>query len=187
MRRLALLLALASCGGKESDEPVPTKVAGSNAPRSSATDGGAHPAGSADKLVGTLSLAGNPLALTACRVGRVQHVFVEVITAEGKLRFEDQQLHWNRDPAPGIRGKALACEKLDRSWWGGNRPDGTSYFIGTLAFRCALPDAVPLVGELSLDCGDITAAERAKIDANRSELRQNQGGSAVQVPPGSAP
>jgi len=57
----------------------------------------------------------------------------------------------------------LACQKLDRSWGGGVRKDGAAYFRGTLAFRCSA-----LAGDLTLDCGQITPEEAAKLSHNRS-------------------
>ena len=128
----------------------------------------------ADVVKGSLSVDGKSLALMGCVAGHVDHVFAEVVTVSGKLRFEDQALYWNPDPAAGVRGDRLDCEKLDRSWGGGNRLDGTSYFRGTLAFRCRLGSA-PVIGELTIDCGNITPSERAQLDGNRKELLDKQG------------
>ena len=83
------------------------------------------------------------------------HVFVEVDTSLGTLRFGEGKLFWD--------GNELACAKLDRSWGGGIRQDGSTYFRGTLVFRCG-----KLEGDLALSCGGITAAEAAQLDANRA-------------------
>ncbi len=157
-----LLVALAACGSPSNTDP----------PEPTFASGGGSGAGALE-VKGTLRFGGKPLALLGCVAGHVDHVFAEVVTASGKLRFEDQQLYWNPDPSAGVRGDRLDCEKLDRSWGGGNRLDGTSYFRGTLAFRCTL-GPTPVTGELTLDCGSITAAERAQLDGNRQELLDKQ-------------
>jgi len=121
-------------------------------------------------VTGTLTVDGAPAELVACRPGHAEHVFVEVDSTRGTLRFGEGKLAWN--------GSALACSKLDRSWGGGIRRDGSAYFRGTLAFRC---DRVS--GELSLDCGAITPGEGAELATNRAAA-----GSAAQpdpAPPGS--
>jgi hypothetical protein len=94
------------------------------------------------------------------------HVFVEVDTPKGTLHFGEGKLAWNGSP--------VACSKLDRSWGGGVRRDGSAYFRGTLAFRCE-----HVAGELSLDCGGITPEEGAELASNRAAA-----GSAVQPGPG---
>jgi hypothetical protein len=116
-----------------------------------------------DTFSGTLSLDGAPLALLACRPAHAVHVYVVVTTSRGELRFEDQQLYWNQQP--------LTCAKLDRSWGGGNRADGTSYWRGMLDVDCTGPSG-HLAGRLDLDCGHITPAERAELDKNRREHPQ---------------
>ena len=73
-----------------------------------------------DKLAGTLALDGKPLALVACRPAHAVHTYLVVETDRGALKFADQQLTWSGEP--------LTCSKLDRSWGGGNRPDGSSYW-----------------------------------------------------------
>ena len=94
--------------------------------------------------------------------------YVELVTAQGTLRFEDKQLFWAR-PDDVSRGPALACDKLDRSWGGGQRKDGTSYFRGHLIFACRGPGGT-LAGDVTLDCGGTTAEERAQLDRNRADL-----------------
>jgi hypothetical protein len=118
-----------------------------------------------DKLTGTLALDGKPLALMACQPAHAVHTYVVVTTDRGALRFEDQQLSWSGEP--------LTCAKLDRSWGGGNRTDGSSYWRGMLDFDCTGP-AGHLVGRLDLDCGHITAPERADLDRHRAETQHGR-------------
>jgi hypothetical protein len=120
------------------------------------------PVPAATEVTGTLTVGGEAARLERCRPGHAVHVFVEIDTTLGVLRFGQGKLHWN--------GNELSCSKLDRSWGGGLRQDGSAYFRGTLAFRCAT-----LEGELTLDCGQITTEERAELDRNRAAAR----GSAV--------
>jgi len=162
--RVALLLVVAAC----SKDP-PSKVMETPG-KSSASD----------VLTGTLRVGESPVTLTACRPGRTTRVFVEVVTSGGRLRFEDMHLYWNPDVDSKARGDELACEKLDRSWGGGNRADGTSYWRGSLAFTCTHGET-PIAGSLTLDCGNITAIERSQLDGNRKEMQDEQRGS------GSAP
>jgi len=124
------------------------------------------PSGAKDSVQGALTVDGQPQTLLACNTGHAVHVFVEMLTTSGRLRFEDQALYWTADTTSTERGAKLECEKLDRSWGGGNRMDGTSYFRGTLAFRCA-NGKTTLAGDLTIDCGHITAGERAELDKNR--------------------
>jgi hypothetical protein len=107
------------------------------------------------ELTGTVLVGGVPAALRGCRPGHTDHVFVEIDTSIGVLRFAAGTLAWN--------GIALACQKLDRSWGGGIRRDGTAYFRGHLAFRCA-----PVAGDLTLDCGQTTPEEASSLERNRS-------------------
>jgi hypothetical protein len=109
---------------------------------------------------GTLTVDGKPARLTACRPGHAVHVFVEVDTTLGTLRFGEARLSW--------QGSEQTCQKLDRSWGGGVRRDGSAYFRGTLAFRCG-----PLAGDLALDCGRITPAEAAELARNRAEASRS--------------
>ncbi len=134
------------------------------------------PPATTKEVVGALALDGKPLVVTRCRPGRGVTTFVELVTAAGTLRFEDRQLFWRTDPQAVSRGAPLDCEKLDRSWGGGQRLDGTAYFRGRLDFRCR--GAVgALVGDVTVDCGEITAAERASLDANRQQTLDQQAGS----------
>lgn len=136
---LGLLVALTACGKTE-------------APRSK-------------EITGTLSVAGKSLAPTQCRPGRNLTTFVEVVTPDGTLRFEDQKLFWTDEP--------LTCTRLDRSWGGGTRLDKTSYWRGTLSFDCKRGADV-ITGDLTLDCGNITAQERAQLDSQRTDMREEQ-------------
>ena len=115
-----------------------------------------RPAGT--DVTGTLTVDGAPAEFVACRPGHAVHVFVEVDTLKGTLRFGEGKLSWNGSP--------LACSKLDRSWGGGIRGNGSAYFRGTLAFRCDR-----IAGELSLDCGGITAEEGAELANNGAAAR----------------
>jgi len=109
-------------------------------------------------LSGALTVEGASARLTACRPGHGVHVFVDVDTSLGTLRFGEGKLAWN--------GRELACDKLDRIWGGGVRRDGSAYFRGTLAFRCGR-----VVGDLALDCGDITTEEATELARNRAAAR----------------
>jgi hypothetical protein len=147
MRWLAVLLVVAACSDKK---PPPAK----------------------HEVEGTLSVAGKPVAVTACRAGRGVTTYVELVTAEGKLRFEDAKLFWSKDVAAG-RGDQLACRKLDRSWGGGLRRDNTSYFRGHLMFDCMGP-AGAISGDLTADCGNTTAEERQQLEENAQKFREEQ-------------
>ena len=130
------------------------------------------------EVTGTLSLDGKPLDVTQCRAGRGETTYVELVTANGKLRFENKQLFWATSGAD--RGDRLQCDKLDRSWGGGLRKDGTSYFRGQLIFKCRGPAGQQLAGDVQVDCGGITPEERAELDKNRDEMRrEQQSGSAA--------
>ena len=120
------------------------------------------------EVQGSLSLDGKPLTVSSCRAGRGVTTYVEILTAQGKLRFEDKQLFWATTAEHG-RGDKLDCPKLDRSWGGGMRTDGTAYFRGHLIFACRGP-AGAVAGDLMIDCGRITAEERASLDKNRTEM-----------------
>ena len=101
-----------------------------------------------------------------CRPGAAVHIFVDIVTPEGTLRFEDGTLSFGG-------GGPLECSTLDRSWGGGRRPNNAAYWRGTLAFACR-DDAGPITGDLVLDCGNITPEERAALDANRKTLQDEQ-------------
>jgi hypothetical protein len=120
-----------------------------------------------DRVTGTLTVAGAPARLLQCRVGHAVHVFVEVDTTLGTLGFGEGKLSW--------RGGEQVCQKLDRSWGGGVRQDGSAYFHGTLDFRCG-----PLAGNLALDCGRITPAEAAELARNRAAAQAE--GAASKAP-----
>lgn len=128
------------------------------------------------EVTGSLALDGKPLVVTQCRAGRGVTTYVELTTQLGKLRFEDRQLFW---AAAGTirRGDPLHCDKLDRSWGGGLRRDGTSYFRGHLIFACRGPLGEALTGDVQVDCGGITSDERKALDKNRDEMRNAQQGS----------
>src|SRR5262245_3941779 len=61
--------------------------------------------------------------------------FIVVDTPRGQLRFEDKRLFWNPDVASPEAGSGLTC-KLDCSWSGGHRDNGTAYWSGMLSFDC---------------------------------------------------
>src|SRR5690242_17738499 len=69
-----------------------------------------------DVIAGELTVDGRPVALSACRAGHAVHVYVELVTSGGVLRFEDQQLYWQPDLAAVSAGRLVACDKLDRTW-----------------------------------------------------------------------
>jgi hypothetical protein len=106
-----------------------------------------------DELSGTFRVGPAPARLIACKPGHGVHVFVDVETSLGTLRFGEGKLRWD--------GAELACEKLDRRWGGGVRNDGSAYFRGMLDFRCG-----KLVGQLNLDCGGVSASEGAELEKN---------------------
>lgn len=168
-RIAALALALASC----KDKPRGTDFG------STATGSGSS---TTPEIVGSLWVDGKAVTTTACRPGRGFGTYVEVVTDTGKLRFEDKSLYWSPDPKDPLRGDRLDCEKLDRSWGGGSRADGTSYWRGTLAFACTAKKFA-VSGELTLDCGNITPEERAGLDAQRRDMRAAQAGHANPAAP----
>jgi len=127
---------------------------------------------STDVVRGSLTVDGSAANLTACRPGHAVHTYVEVVTSKGRLRFEDTKLYWSAAVDGVTRGDALDCDKLDRSWGGGVRTDGTAYWRGTLAFACK--GAAAIAGDLTLDCGNITAEERAQLDGNRADMLDHQ-------------
>lgn len=117
------------------------------------------------EISGTLFVDKKPVSQLACRPGAAVHIFVDVVTPAGVLRFEDQKLSW--------KGELLTCKKLDRSWGGGRRPNNEAYWRGTLAFDCVAGERT-VSGNLLLDCGKITPEERAQLDANRKQLQDEQ-------------
>jgi hypothetical protein len=161
--RVALQIALAAilfsgCG--KDREPAPDPAASGSQ------------AAAADVLDGTLSVGGEPARLVACQPGHDGRVFLDVVSSRGTVRFRDARLWWN--PRSGDPGHELACDRLDRSWGGGVRLDGTAYWRGTLRFQCR-HEAMAIDGDLVLDCGQITAQERAQLDANRDRARDEGG------------
>ena len=141
--RHAVLLLLFACRDERPEQQVLVPPPSSGPP---------------DVITGTIVDTGVAIAPTACRVVRETVLVVEAITPRGTLRFANAQLVW--------KGAVLACTKLDRSWGGGSRTDGTHYWRGMLDFVCG-----PVTGKLELDCGGITPAERAQLDANREKSK----------------
>jgi hypothetical protein len=157
MRGLALVLLLVACRGEKQDAPDRAGP-GDAAPRPVVPDA----------ITGKLALDGKPLAITACGPGRDGSIFVDLVTAAGTLRwvaYEDHRMFWN--------GAPLDCGQVGRSWGGGTRPDGTTYFRGRLIFSCK--GAVgTLDGDVTLDCGNIDSFERKKLDENRQQSLDDQ-------------
>lgn len=117
-------------------------------------------------ITGSLSIHGVDVSSKMqCKPGAAVHIFVDIVTPEGTLRFEDQKLRMN--------GEELACGKLDRKWNGARRPDGTAYWRGTLAFDCST-EIGAIKGDLDLACGNITLEERAQLDKAERELDEQK-------------
>jgi len=110
-------------------------------------------------------VGGVPAELVRCRPGHDEHVFVEVDTSLGVLRFQHGKVSWN--------GSELGCEKANRSWGGGFRSDGQTYFRGALRLHCGV-----VVADLTLDCGQITSEEGAELARNRAEASGTPASSA---------
>lgn len=132
-------------------------------------------------ITGTLVIHGTDVSSKMqCKPGAAVHIFVDIVTPEGTLRFEDQTLR--------LDGEALACDKLDRKWNGTRRPNGTAYWRGTLAFDCA-SEPGRVVGELELACGNPTLEEKAQLDRAARELdeqkRRNAANQGSAAPRGS--
>jgi hypothetical protein len=126
---------------------------------------------SASEITGTLVISGKDVSSKMeCKPGGAVHISVDIVTPEGTLRFEDQKLSMN--------GEVLRCDKLDRDWNGGRRPDGSVYWRGKLAFDCAAEPG-RITGDLDLACVHLTLEERAALDnADREldeQLRRNAG------------
>jgi hypothetical protein len=83
---------------------------------------------------------------------------------KGELAIQFQSPAW----------EVLACDKLERSWGGGARADGSAYWRGTLAFRCTWITTT-ILADLTLDCGKITPEERRSLDKNRAETLKDPG------------
>ena len=121
----------------------------------------------APEVSGTLTVGDRPTKLTECHPTAGPDGVAVVLTTDtgGRLRFRRGELAFQlRDP----RWEVLPCDKLERSWGGGARADGSAYFRGTLDFACRWGN-LAMAGKLALDCGHITAAERASLDKNRLE------------------
>jgi hypothetical protein len=190
MRPLALLglacacAGLAACGKKGADDkeqkPPPAAEA---QPRAEVPD----------KIEGKLTLDGKPLAITKCRPGRAASIYVDLVTEVGALRFlpyQSKQMYWNPRPEWDERGLPVECTDLRRSWGGGTRDDGTTYFRGQLIFSCRGAPGV-LAGDVTVDCGDITPLERRLLDESRrrklDELDRDKRGSGDRPKPGGTP
>lgn len=121
---------------------------------------------SAPEITGSLVIHGKDVsAKMRCKPGAAVHIFVDIETPEGTLRFEDQKLR--------LGGDELSCAKLDRRWNGARRPDGTAYWRGTLVFRCT-SELGPIEGDLDLACGNITLEERAELDRAQRALDEQK-------------
>jgi hypothetical protein len=175
---VAALVAAPACKGRRRHhDPAPRPGSGS-----AATAAPAVP----DKIEGTLTLDGRPLAIERCRPGRDGTIYVDLVTAAGALRFlggEAEHMFWNPRPDANVRGPAIACAIPHRSWGGGTRPDGAAYFRGELVFSCEGPPAI--AGKVSLDCGDIRPDERASLDEQRRQKREELERAAAPPAPGS--
>lgn len=147
---------LASCSNKASDH---------------SSSGGSDVSASGDIVKGTLSIDGAPVTDLVCRPGAAVHVFLDVVSSKGTLHVEDGKLAWDGEP--------LTCEKFERSWGGGRHlnsdgsPSASAYWRGTLSFAC-VRGSQKIEGSLELDCGGITAEERASLDKNRQQTLENQ-------------
>jgi hypothetical protein len=171
-----VLLGLASalgCKGKPAGEGKPAPPDAARAAAAAAAPAPPVP----DKIEGTLTLDGKPLEVTRCRPGRDGTIFLDLVTAAGALRFvggEGTKMYWNPRPDSAERGAAIECSIPHRSWGGGTRADGTSYFRGELAFSCR-GSAGAFEGKLSADCGNITPMERSLLDESRRKKRDELG------------
>lgn len=142
---------------------------------------GSAPAVEPDRYVGALSLDGKPLEITRCRPGHneSQAIHLDLVTTAGVLRFVPYvpQMRWNPKPDSTEPGAPIECTDLQRSWGGGNRPDGTTYFRGRLIFYCKFGTSV-IAGDVNVDCGNITPLERKLLDENQKKNRDK-----VSTPP----
>jgi hypothetical protein len=121
-------------------------------------------------VTGSLTIDGEVATPTRCQPGSgPAGVYIQIETTRGHVRFEDTKLYFTPGADSPDRGELLACTKLDRSWGGGTRADGSSYWRGMLDVRCGR-----VTGRLDIDCGDITDEERAQLDKNRQDLREQQ-------------
>lgn len=140
-------------------------------------------AAASSEVTGILTVKGAVVTITKCRPDHdTDGTYVVMETSSGALRFTNKQLWWNGDDHEGFApGAVLDCTKLDRSWGGGLRTDGTSYWRGTLAFDCT-DGPHTFKGDLTLDCGNITAEERASLDKQRTDMKLQQTGSGSAAP-----
>ncbi len=177
--RALLLLALLGlagplgCKGKPAGEGKPPPADAARAAAADVERAAAVP----DRIEGTLTLDGKPLEVTRCRPGRDGTIYLDLVTAAGALRFvggEATKMYWNPRPDSAARGAAIECTIPHRSWGGGTRADGTSYFRGELAFSCR-GAAGAFEGKLSADCGNIRPAERSLLDESRRKKREELG------------
>ena len=167
-RARAVVFAVAALAGCKSSRDSQDRHA------SDGSGSGVVFAGDASREVtGTLVVDGKPQLVTECRPGHSTSTYVELVATAGKLRFENKALYWTAKPHDLSPGQRLDCEKLDRSWGGGLRGDGSSYFRGKLDFACTGKQVV-VTGELQLDCGNITALERAQLDRNSAAMKAEQ-------------
>ncbi len=166
------LAAVIACKGKQAGEARPTPA---DAARAAVAPADAAPRPAVpDKIEGTLTLGGKPLEVTRCRPGRDGSLYLDLVTAAGALRFvggEATRMYWNPRPDAAERGAAIECSIPHRSWGGGTRADGSSYFRGELAFSCRGP-AGAFEGKLSADCGNISPLERNLLDESRRRKRE---------------
>jgi hypothetical protein len=169
------LVGALGCKGKPAGEGKPAPA---DAARAAATDAAPAPTPTVpDKIEGTLTLDGEPLDVVKCRPGRDGTIYLDLVTAAGALRFvggEATKMYWNPRPDSAEPGAAIECTIPHRSWGGGTRADGTSYFRGELAFSCR-GTAGAFEGKLSADCGNISPGERSLLDESRRKKREELG------------
>ncbi|MBA3541740.1 MAG: hypothetical protein H0T79_19150 [Deltaproteobacteria bacterium] len=140
----------------------------------------------------TLTIDGAAIAVTGCRAGlnaRRDGIALDLVLAKAtptagiaRLRFTRQRLHAAATSDGLDDGTELECTKLDRSWGGGARADGTYYWRGFLDFRCT-QGTHQLVGRQELACGDPTPEEKASLDHQRDLHRQLPGPGSGQPAP----
>lgn len=146
-------VALGACRGKKAADDAKPADAAAPVP---------------DRISGTLTVDGKPLAIGQCRPGRDASIHVDLVTAAGVLRFVpyEPKMFWNPRPESTDRGAPLACTDLQRSWGGATRADGTTYFRGRLIFSCK-GEAGAITGDVTVDCGNISPLERKLLDEGR--------------------
>ncbi len=119
------------------------------------------------EISGSFTIDDAPMRLTECHPSAGPEGIAVQLTTEtgGRLRFRKAEMAFQFQSEAW---EVLACDKLERSWGGGARVDGSAYWRGTLDFRCAWGHLM-LAGKLALDCGKITPDERRSLDKNRAE------------------